>query len=118
MHLLYVGSEQEKVLHWSKTHELLKQQSIKMGKEYDDPKSVDHIQPFIESFNLQQSMKEMKEPDPTKYKTFNEFFSREIRPEARPIDEPDNVRELRYWMDSRHTHTRTYIGDLCATGVY
>lgn len=48
MHLLYYGSEQERLLEWSKTKQLLKDQSEKMGKEYDDPKSVDHIKPFIE----------------------------------------------------------------------
>lgn len=48
MHLLYYGSEQERLLEWSKTKQLLKDQSEKMGREYDDPKSVDHIQPFIE----------------------------------------------------------------------
>lgn len=48
MHLLYYGSEQERVLEWNKTKKLLKEQSDKMGREYDDPRSVDHIQPFIE----------------------------------------------------------------------
>lgn len=48
MHLLYYGSEQERLLEWSKTKQLLKEQSEKMGREYDDPKSVDHILPFIE----------------------------------------------------------------------
>lgn len=48
MHLLYYGSEQEQLLEWSKTKQLLKDQSEKMGREYDDPKSVDHILPFIE----------------------------------------------------------------------
>ena len=91
MHALYYGSEQEKALHWKKTIRLLEEQSVKMGKQYDDPESVDHIVPFIESFELQQSMSDMKEPDASKYKNFNEFFAREIKPEARPITEPDNV---------------------------
>ncbi|KAH0024627.1 hypothetical protein KCU78_g4995, partial [Aureobasidium melanogenum] len=90
MHALYYGSEQEKALHWKRTVKLLEEQSKKMGKQYDDPASVDHIVPFIESFNLQESMSEMKEPNPAKYKNFNEFFSREIREDARPIDEPGN----------------------------
>ncbi|KAG9640802.1 hypothetical protein KCU64_g12818, partial [Aureobasidium melanogenum] len=90
MHALYYGSEQEKALHWKRTVKLLEEQSKKMGKQYDDPASVDHIVPFIESFNLQESMSEMKEPNPAKYKNFNDFFSREIREDARPIDEPGN----------------------------
>ena len=90
MHLLYYGSEQEKALHWQRTLELLKEQSEKMGKEYDSPESKAHIQPFIDSFDLASSLPEMVEPDPTKYPTFNAFFSREIKPEARPIAQPGN----------------------------
>lgn len=91
MHALYYGSEQEKALHWKRTLDLLKNQSVKMGKEYDDPKSVDHIRPFIESFNLQDSMSQMVISDPAQYKTFNEFFAREIREDARPPQEPQDV---------------------------
>lgn len=90
MHLLYYGSAQEKALHWQRTLELLKEQSEKMGKEYDSPASKAHIAPFIQSFDLANSMPEMKEPDPTKYDTFNDFFAREIKESARPIDEPNN----------------------------
>lgn len=61
-----------------------------MGQEYDTPESKSHIQPFIESFELQDTLFEMVEPDPDRYATFNEFFTREIKESARPIDEPDN----------------------------
>jgi len=91
MHALYYGSEQEKALHWKRTLKLLKEQSVKMGKQYDDPKSVDHIEPFIQSFDLQSGISELVEPDPKKYKTFNEFFAREIREDARPPAEPQDV---------------------------
>ena len=90
MHLLYYGSEQEKALHWRKTLELLKAESEKMGKEYDAPESKAHIVPFIESFQLQETLRELKKPDPASYATFNEFFAREIREEARPVDELGN----------------------------
>jgi len=90
MHLLYYGSSQEELLHWKKTVELLKAQSEKMGKEYDSPASKEHIEPFIESFKLQDSLYEMVQPDPTKYATFNEFFAREIKESARPIAAPEN----------------------------
>jgi len=90
MHLLYYGRAQEYVLHAQKVEQLLAEQSIKMGKQYDDPASVDHIQPFIDSFQLGPTMAEMVQPDPKQYKTFNDFFAREIREDARPIDEPGN----------------------------
>ncbi|KAK5730315.1 hypothetical protein LTR15_000252 [Elasticomyces elasticus] len=84
MHLLYYGTPEATALHWKRTQDLLKAQSLKMGKQYDDSKSKDHIKPFIDSFELQESLKEMKEPDFTKYRTFNAFFAREIRDDARP----------------------------------
>jgi phosphatidylserine decarboxylase len=90
MHLLYYGSAKEKALHWKKTVELLKEQSEKMGREYDAPESKQHIPHFIEAFKLQDTMNEMVEPDPDKYPTFNAFFAREIKESARPIAEPEN----------------------------
>ena len=90
MHLLYYGSEQQKVLQWQRTLELLKEESEKMGREYDAPESKAHIVPFINSFQLWDSMKEMKQPDPDKYTTFNEFFAREIREDARPPAEMES----------------------------
>lgn len=90
MHLLYYGSQQSKVLHWERTLQLLEDQSVKMGKEYDSPDSKQHIKPFIESFDLASTMDEMVEPDPDGYPTFNAFFAREIKESARPIDDPEN----------------------------
>ena len=90
MHLLYYGSEQEKLLQWKETENLLKAQSIKMGRDYDAPESKAHIEAFIDSFDLRSTLPEYVEPDPSKYPNFNAFFTREIRPNARPIAEPNN----------------------------
>lgn len=90
MHLLYYGTAQEKALHWKKTLEMLQEESEKMGKEYDSPASKTHIKPFIESFQLQNTLVQLKVPDPDKYPNFNEFFAREIREDARPLDDPDD----------------------------
>ncbi|KAI4155108.1 MAG: hypothetical protein LQ340_001227, partial [Diploschistes diacapsis] len=90
MHLLYYGTEQEKLLHDQRALALLREQSEKMGREYDAPESRAHIQPFIDSFQLGASMREMVEPDPAAYPTFNAFFARQIKPSARPPDEPGN----------------------------
>ncbi|KXS96018.1 hypothetical protein AC578_3902 [Pseudocercospora eumusae] len=103
MHLLYYGSQQEKALHWKRTQAMLKNQSVKMGRQYDAPESVRHILPFIESFKLQNTLSQLKEPDPRKYSTFNEFFARELKPDARPIDEPDNDRVVSSPADCRLT---------------
>ena len=61
-----------------------------MGREYDTPESKAHIEPFITSFKLEDSLAEMVKPDPNDYATFNEFFGREIKESARPIVEPEN----------------------------
>ena len=103
MHLLYYGSEQEKVLHWKRTLELLQSESEKMGKEYDAPESKSHIQPFILSFQLQDTLSELKEPDPNKYGCFNEFFAREIREDARQIEESENKLVVNSPADCRMT---------------
>ncbi|MCJ1288248.1 hypothetical protein MMC26_007603 [Xylographa opegraphella] len=103
MHLLYYGSEQEKALHWKRTLDLLREQSEKMGREYDRPDSKGHIRPFIESFHLQASMAEMVQPDPDRYACFNDFFAREIRPDARPIAEPANPHVVSSPADCRLT---------------
>jgi phosphatidylserine decarboxylase len=103
MHLLYYGSEQEKALHWKKTLDLLEAQSVKMGKEYDDPASKDHIQPFIESFKLQDTLQELKKPNPEDYSCFNEFFARELKDGARPVEEPENPKVVSSPADCRLT---------------
>jgi phosphatidylserine decarboxylase len=90
MHLLYYGSAQENALHWKRTLQLLQSQSEKMGMEYDSPESKQHINSFIQSFQLEPTLFEMVEPDPNAYPTFNAFFAREIKESARPIAEPEN----------------------------
>lgn len=90
MHLLYYGSYQENLLQWPSTVNLLKEQSEKMGKEYDDPASKSHIEPFIKSFDLESSLSDLIQPDPAQYATFNEFFGRAVRLETRPVAEPDD----------------------------
>ena len=103
MHLLYYGSQQENVLHWRRTQALLREQSLKMGREYDSPASRKHIGPFIRSFGLQGTLHELVEPDARKYATFNEFFAREIKPSARPIAEPESEHVVSSAADCRIT---------------
>ena len=103
MHLLYYGSQQENVLHWKRTQALLRDQSLKMGRQYDSPASKAHIRPFIQSFGLEETLSELTEPDPKKYATFNDFFAREIKASARPIAEPENQKCVSSAADCRLT---------------
>lgn len=90
MHLLYYGTAQEKALHWERTLELLEAQSVKMGKEYDAPESKAHILPFIQSFDLEDSLSELAKENIEDYSCFNEFFGRSLKDGVRPIAEPEN----------------------------
>jgi len=92
MHLLFYGKEQTKVLHYKRVEELLLEQSRKVdtcvlmpdqilttlpyqqGAIFDHPNSAASILSFIETYSIQTH--ELLEPDPSKYKTFNEFFYR------------------------------------------
>lgn len=48
------------MLHWKRSQDMLRNQSVKMGMQYDSPESREHIQPFIESFHLQSTLSELK----------------------------------------------------------
>ena len=46
------------------------------------------VQPFIKNFNIDSSEFFLT---PDQYESFNDFFIRKLKPEARPIDQEDNV---------------------------
>lgn len=66
---------------------LLRALSFKQGRKYDDPASASQIPGFINFHQL--DMSEVLHPT-EKFKTFNEFFYRELKPEARPCSAPEN----------------------------
>jgi len=87
MHLLFYGKEQVKLLeHQHKLEAVLKEQSLKEGRIYDSPESVHSIPSFIQTYKI--NVDELLEPDISKYKNFNEFFSRKLKPDARPVENP------------------------------
>lgn len=67
------------------------------GREMDSPKSRARIEPFIEKFGVDTS--EFAEPEES-FRTFNEFFYRKLKPEARPIVSVPNAIALP--ADGRH----------------
>ncbi|KAF7308811.1 hypothetical protein MKEN_01080700 [Mycena kentingensis (nom. inval.)] len=83
MHLLFHGSPQAKILRWEWVQDLLKEQSVKQGEIYDSPESIHAIPSFIETYSI--STAELLEPDITKYPTFNQFFFRKLKSDARPV---------------------------------
>lgn len=68
---------------------MLKNLSLKQGKKYDDPSSARDIQSFVDFHQLDVS--EVLRPM-DQFKSFNEFFYRELKPGARPCSAPGNPR--------------------------
>lgn len=68
---------------------LLKGLSIKQGVKYDDPASAAEIEKFVAFHQL--DMSEVLLPM-DQFKSFNEFFYRALKPDARPCSAPDNPR--------------------------
>lgn len=68
---------------------LLRGLSIKQGVKYDDPASKNEIPKFVAFHQLDLS--EVLYPL-EHFKSFNEFFYRELKPTARPCSAPDNPR--------------------------
>jgi len=77
---------------------MLKSLSIKEGIKYDSPESVRDIPGFIQFHNL--NVDEIRDPLPS-FKTFNEFFYRKLKTDARPVEMPDDPNRLVSGADCR-----------------
>ncbi|PVG04437.1 hypothetical protein CPB86DRAFT_803843 [Serendipita vermifera] len=88
MHLLFYGPVQIRLLRWNLVRNLLKETSIRQGEIYDreGPDVAEKIQDFIKTYEI--NMKEVLIQKPSDYSTFNQFFSRKLKPGARKIDSP------------------------------
>ncbi|KAG8756244.1 hypothetical protein FRC14_003259 [Serendipita sp. 396] len=90
MHLLFYGPVQIRFLKWNFVRNLLKSQSIRQGTIYDQegPDVVKRIADFIKTYEI--DMSDVLVKDPKGYKTFNEFFSRKLKPGARKPAAPND----------------------------
>jgi phosphatidylserine decarboxylase len=70
---------------------MLRSLSFKQGKKYDDPASATQIESFIAFHQL--DMSEMLLPV-ERFKNFNEFFYRALKPDARPCSAPDDPKVI------------------------
>ncbi|KAI7845326.1 hypothetical protein COHA_001168 [Chlorella ohadii] len=66
----------------------LRQMTEKYGAFADSPESAADIPKFLATFRGQVDMKEALLESPSDYKSFNDFFYRKLKPEARPIASP------------------------------
>ncbi|XP_057803944.1 phosphatidylserine decarboxylase proenzyme 3-like isoform X3 [Salvia miltiorrhiza] len=112
--------------------ELLQSISEKQGRKMDSPESAKDIEKFICLFKDQINLSEIKYPL-EHFKTFNEFFIRELKPGARPITnaERDDVAvsaadsrlmafetaedSMRFWIKGRKFSVQGLLGtEVCS----
>ena len=67
------------------------------GRKMDATDSRDKILPFLENYQLNED-EFLESPDT--FNTFNDFFYRKLKPEARPVDENEN--SVIFPADGRH----------------
>ncbi|KAL8933464.1 MAG: hypothetical protein Q9211_005771 [Gyalolechia sp. 1 TL-2023] len=95
--LLYKGLK-SRDMEKKRIRKMLKSLSYKQGKKYDDPSSARDIQSFINFHQL--DMSEVLRPV-DQFKSFNEFFYRQLKPGARPCSAPGNPGIIVSPADSR-----------------
>ncbi|ORY72903.1 phosphatidylserine decarboxylase-domain-containing protein [Leucosporidium creatinivorum] len=102
MQALYHGRRQAQLLASERVSKLLREQSIKQGKAFDSTDNVlEHIQAFVKTYQIDCA--ELEKPNIADYKTFNEFFYRKLRPNARPVDSPSDPSIISSAADCRLT---------------
>ncbi|KIY68378.1 hypothetical protein CYLTODRAFT_395522 [Cylindrobasidium torrendii FP15055 ss-10] len=106
MHLLFYGRAQILVLNTETVGGFLKRISEKQGAIYDSAASVTHIPSFIKTYSL--SVDELLEPDILKYRCFNDFFARRLKPNARPVRNADDPVGICSAADSRLAVYQTF----------
>ncbi|XP_028753185.1 phosphatidylserine decarboxylase proenzyme 2 isoform X1 [Neltuma alba] len=115
--------------------EILQSISESQGNKMNSPESAADIPKFIELFKDQINMAEVKDPL-DKFKTFNEFFIRELKPGSRPIDsfERDDVavcaadcrlmafksvdESLRFWIKGRKFSVQGLLGKEISSSAF
>ncbi|KAJ6234215.1 phosphatidylserine decarboxylase [Anaeramoeba flamelloides] len=84
---MYRSRTSRKTIGTNKVKKLLRNLTIKQGKQKDHPKSKKHIMGFIKEHNI--NLDDVLLPL-EKFNTYNEFFTRKLKPSARPISEKEN----------------------------
>lgn len=98
--LLYRGIKSSRRMEAKRIRGLLRSLSIKQGRKYDSPSSVQSIMHFIKFHNI--DMDDVLEPVEN-FKNFNEFFYRKLKPGARRCDAPENPKVAVSPADCRTT---------------
>ena len=88
MRLLFSGPVQRELLHTSTIRNFFARETLRLGNAFDEPKSRKHISSFVKIYQI--NLNELLEPNISMYFTFNEFFYRKLKPNARLIDNYNN----------------------------
>ncbi|KAG0259925.1 hypothetical protein BGZ95_004547, partial [Linnemannia exigua] len=99
--LLYKGPAQK-----IRVGKILANMSRKQGLKFDDPRSKRNIEPFIRFHHLEAHMDEVLEPV-SNFRSFNEFFYRKLKPDARQLSNPGDDRVAVSVADCRMTCFQT-----------
>jgi phosphatidylserine decarboxylase len=83
--LLYKGLKSRE-MEKKRIRKLLRSLSFKQGRKYDDPASASQITGFVNFHQLDMSEVLLQTKD---FKSFNEFFYRKLKPDARPCSAAD-----------------------------
>ena len=83
MRLLFSGPVQRELLHTSVIRNFFARETIRLGEAFDEPKSRRNIPAFVRMYQI--DLNELLQPDISTYFTFNEFFYRKLKANARPI---------------------------------
>lgn len=86
LRLVFQSLGSQKTVESRMVRQLLQYMTLREGKRMDDPSSVKLIRPFVNFFHIH--MEEILLPV-SQFKTFNEFFYRRLKPDARPLSQPD-----------------------------
>ncbi|KAF9129413.1 hypothetical protein BGW39_004180 [Mortierella sp. 14UC] len=101
--LLYKGPAQK-----IRVGKILANMSRKQGLKFDDPRSKRNIEPFIRFHHLEAHMDEVLEPV-SNFRSFNEFFYRKLKPDARQLSNPGDDRVAVSVADCRMTCFQTIL---------
>lgn len=63
----------------------------------------EHILSFVKTYQLEDTLPQLAQPDLKAYKTFNSFFYRGLKPDARPVASPDDPNVVVSAADCRLT---------------
>ncbi|KAG0266256.1 hypothetical protein BG011_002953 [Mortierella polycephala] len=99
IHLVFACVLDPRLLYTHKIQHLFSAESVRQGKHFNAPESVAQIAYFIKAYKLDLS--ELLQPDLSQYKSFNDFFYRRLRPDARPIHEKENPNTIVSSADCR-----------------